>query len=249
FKRYQWLSKFYFPIYRFVSMITLARFYRPIYYTLVSNFTRWKIGVFLVCFIAVSILSLDKIEQSSIPGESMSGIELWSNSRGVASFSGYYDDQNDQFHSVQAHIQSDIISENTIRLFVVMKVGMEDSIRKHCEYDSLIKLDTALRYIQKHCVSEFYRVLLDGHELHEVAWSFYYKQKTDQRGIITYIDITELNRGTHEIEVKGPPNMYRGSFAQIPFYRELSQTGYHVPDKPKEEEADNYLELKGVLPK
>jgi len=36
-KRYKWFSKFYYPIYRLFSWVTLASFYRPIYYNLVDN--------------------------------------------------------------------------------------------------------------------------------------------------------------------------------------------------------------------
>ncbi|MEQ8469588.1 MAG: hypothetical protein RIC35_00305 [Marinoscillum sp.] len=248
-KRIKWLSKIYYPIHLLVSSITLARFYRPVYYTIITNFNRWKIAGFLIFFVVLTFFGLDKVEQSGIPGEEITRIELWSNSQNVANFSGYYDDQNDDFHSVQAQIQSDIISENTVRLFVVLKIGLEDSIMKNCNYDSLIKLDTGSRFMKLHCLKEFYQVKLDDEKLENINWLFHYKQKTRQRGIMTYIDITNLEQGMHDIRVKGPDGMYRSNFAQIPFYRELSQSGYLVPKKPEEEEKESYLKLKGVLPK
>ena len=249
-KRFRWLSKIYYPMYWLVSTLTFSRVYRPIYYTIVTNFGKWKIALFLAAFIMISFFGLDKVGQRSIPGEEFTRIELWSNSQNVSNFSGYYDDQNEDFHSVQAQIQSDIISENTVRLFVVMKLGLEDSIRKNCQYDTLRKqLDTASYYVKNMCVKQFYQVLLDDENLGEQEWLFHYKQKTNQRGIMTYLDISDLEKGLHQITVKGPDNMYRGSFAKIPFYRELSNDGYYAPSTPKEEEKDSYLKLKGVLPK
>lgn len=249
-KRIKWLSKIYYPIYRLMSMLTFSRFYRPIYYTIVTNFGKWKIALFLIAFTAISFIGLDKASHSTIPGEEFTRIEMWSNTVDVANFSGHYDDQNDDFHSVKAQIQSDIISENTLRLFVVMELGLEDSIRKNCQYDTLRKkLDTASAYVKNMCVKQFYQVKLDDQQLGEQDWLFHYKQKTNQRGIMSYIDISDLDKGLHYVTIKGPDHMYKGHIAKVPFYREISNTGYYVPKKTQEEDSESYLKLKKVLPK
>lgn len=249
-KRYKWTSKIYYPIYKVISTLTLARFYRPIYYTLISNYNRWKIGGFLIVFIFSSFFLFDKTAgNNASPGESWSRLTIWSNAKGASAFSGYYDDQNDDFHSVQAQIQSDIISENTIRLFTVLRIGLEDSIKKNCNYDSLIVLDTASHYIDIHCMSSFYNIHLDGKKQQNLTWRFLYKQKTNQRGLITYLDITELPQGDHMLTVKGPDNMFKSTFAEIPFYREISRDGYYAPMRSKPNEEESYLKLKPILPK
>ena len=103
----------------------------------------------------VSSILLLRVTASSnkIPGESWTRLDIWNTGYTTSAFSGYYDDQNDDLHSVRAHIQSDIISENTLRLFTVLRIGTEDSIKKYCNYDSLINLDTAKRYVDIHCAS------------------------------------------------------------------------------------------------
>lgn len=251
-KRISWLSRIYYPLHRFVSALSLARFYRPIYFTLITNYNRWKIGVFLVVFVFGSVFMMGRIAWSgSIPGESWTRLTFWNNNQNVASFSGNYDDQNDAFHSVQAHIQSDIISENTIRLFTVLRIGVEDSIKKHCNYDSLLQLDTANYYVELHCASKFYQVLLDDQKLDSVDWLFHYKQKTNQRGLLTYLDITDLPRGIHNLTIMGPDEMYENrKFSVIPFYREISPDGYYAsPSSKGKEEDPSYLRLKPILPK
>ncbi len=250
-KRFKWVSAIYFPIHRLISFLSLARFYRPIYFTIVSNYNKWKIGIFLLLFVTISIFMLGNTSNSdSTPGEAWTRLSIWSQDKSVASFSGYYDDQNDEFHSVQAHIQSDIVSENTIRLFSVLKIGIEDSIKKFCSYDSLVRLDTARHFVELHCASVFHQVWLDDRKVDSLQWRFHYKQKTNQRGILTYLDVTGLAKGFHTITVRGPEEMYNRTFAEIPFYREISPTGYRAsPPTNSEEEKQSYLKLKPILPK
>ncbi len=252
FKRFKWLSKIYYPIYRVISFLTFARFYRPIYYTIVTNYNRWKIGVSLVLFVFSSIFMLGIVSDTDpIPNQAWTRITMWNNISGTTAFSGYYDDQNDDFHSIRAQIQSDIISGNTIRLFVVSRIGLEDSIKKHCNYDSLIQLDTGRHFVELHCVSQFYSVSINDIPLDDLVWKFHYKQSTGQRGILTYIDVTDLPRGNYELDVQIPDEMYRrGSIANIPFYREISNAGYQVmPQNKRDEEEDSYLQIKPIFPK
>ena len=58
-----------------------------------------------------------------------------------------------------------------------------------------------------------------------------------------------LPRGMHSITVNGPKEMFAYSFAEIPFYREISNQGYIVPKAIKEDKEESFLKLKGVLPK
>ncbi|WP_421873733.1 hypothetical protein [Marinoscillum sp.] len=248
-KRFKWLSKIYYPLYWLVSTITLSRFYRPIYYTIVSNYGKWKIGVFLAFFAFTSIVGVGSLQESAIPGESLTQLELWNNSFGTSSFSGYYDDQNEGFHSVQAQIQSDIISENTLRLFVALQVGREETIKAYCQYDSLVdSTEVPKKEIELNCASSYYHIYLNDSLLQEMNWRFHFKQHTKQRGLLAYVDITDLPAGLHSIRVSSPPE-HKRSYADIPFYRELSPTGYYQPKDDPKKEDESYLKLKGILPK
>ncbi len=122
----------------------------------------------------------------------------------------------------------------------MLKVGIDDSIKKYCGYEKLIQLDTADRYVDLHCASIFHTVMLDGKSIDSLQWRFHYKQKTNQRGILTYLDITDLSKGMHVITIKGPEKMYSQAFAEIPFYREISPYGYlsHPPSTQKKRKEE-----------
>ena len=241
-KRFKWPAKIYYPIYRFVSFVTLSRFYRPIYYAIITNLSKWKITVFLIFFVGINIYIIPGMANSTNPGDEVSRIELFSNNQGYSAFSGNYDDQNEDKFSVRAHIQSDIIRTNTIRLFVVADANIEDSILRYCDYAKLREeLDTTTSYVQIKCIKDFYHLYIDDSLISDYQWKFHYLQKSGQRGYLTWIDVSDLESGLHELKVDTPPGMYRFPRSRIPFYREINP-GYYSPEIQKTEE-DSQREL------
>lgn len=249
FKRFRWFAVVYWPVYRFVGWFTLARFYRPIYYTFVSNVARWKLYLFVVLFVSISLWSAGG--ENTYPGERFSKVSLWDDTRSTSVFSGHYDDQNDDIKSVVASIQSDIIRGNTVRLFIVMHANREDSIRKYCHLDSLMKVDGLSKASARlQCVSQFYQVAINDSLLTDLTFKFHYKSKTQQRGILAYVDIRSLPAGLHHLTVGLPPDMYKyPEVAVIPFYKEETVTPYYVPVEQEGEQRETYLKLKPLLPK
>jgi len=252
FKRFKWISKIYWPIYRLVGVLTLARFYRPIYYILVSNISRWKIALAIAAFAMISFWSIGN-NQSQYAGEDFSQINLWSDNIETGAFTGYYDDQNDDIKSVVASIQSDVIQGNTLRLFIVLRANREDSIKAYCNLDSLLKIeDMTSSRAKLQCISAFYTVAIDDSVIADLPYKFHYKTKTKQRGILTYVDVSSLKSGLHHLTLSMPESMYDNpEVAKIPFYREESVAPYYVPVSTEEEERekDSYLKLKPILPK
>jgi hypothetical protein len=250
-KKIKWLSRIYWPIYRFIGFFTVARAYRSVYYTLLSNISRWKIAFFFVIFTVVSFQWIDSTQDDYF-GDSISQIELWSNSIGTGSFTGYYDDQMDEKKSIYAHIQSDIIRGNTVRLFVVLHAEYEDSIRSYCNYDSIRSIDgMSSAQAKLDCLADYYQVSIDDSLYSDLEYRFHYKSLTKQKGILTYIDISDLPNGLHEVKVLPPKRInYRNIFANIPFYKEEVIQPYFVPETSgKELEQENYMKIKPLLPK
>ncbi|MEM6966996.1 MAG: hypothetical protein AAF573_19700, partial [Bacteroidota bacterium] len=64
FKRYKWTSKLFFPIYKFIGWITLAKIYRSIYYSLASRFSkgaiRFGLTVYLLLFTFIPFFKFDQ---------------------------------------------------------------------------------------------------------------------------------------------------------------------------------------------
>ena len=251
-KRVRWLSKIYWPIYRFIGFVTLSRFYRPVYYSIVSNFSKWKISAFLVVFVVISFYMVGNLANSTYPGDNISRINLWSNNQGTGAFNGYYDDQNEDNYSITAHIQSDIIRGNTMRLFVVSRADREERIMEYCGYDSLInELDTAQRFVDMYCLKKYYHIYIDDSLQTDLEWKFHFKSQTQQKGILTWINIRDLDEGLHALRIKPPDELTSRNLANIPFYREINDANYFREDPPAREVDDeqDYLQLKPLLPK
>ena len=237
FRRFRWFAKIYWPLHRVVSALTLSRFYRPIYYGLVTNFNKWAFFIFLLIFSFSSIFGAGSISNSLYPGDAYSRLTYWSRSLGYSAFSGYYDDQNLEVYSERAHIPSDIINGDVLRLFVVGHITYEEKMAKHTPIDSLEQLypDTSKAALSLMVVSEFFEVTLNNKPVEDVEWLFHYKSTLDQRGFLAYIDISHLPEGLHWVDVKGPEEMYNNPFAEIPFYRDVLVRKPAIKEATKEE--------------
>ncbi len=250
-KRFKWFTKFYYPIYRLISALTMSRFYRPIYYTLLTNTPKWKIALFLIPFVVISFIWIQGESDETYPGENFSRISMWSNSLGTGLYTGYYDDQMDDIVSVQAQIQSDIIRGNTIRLFIPLIANKEEDIQKYTNYDSLRSLE-GLNSAEKMLLSykNFYQIYLNDSLLMDQEYLFHFKSLTGQKGIMTFIDVSELMKGNYTLTITAPEEIRRNAYAVIPFYREISMPQYEIVNTPaSENEEDSYLKLKPILPK
>ena len=250
FKRFKWVAKLFWPFAQLISFITLSRFYRPIYYAFVSNYNRWVIMGILVVFTLTSLFSLNSLSSAGYAGDGVSRIALWGNSPSTSAFSGYYEDQNSGWYSVQAQIPSDIIDGNVLRLFIPADIEKEDSIRMYSNYDSLAKSTPPQKMAQLslEVTKKFYHVYLNDSLLNNLPWYFHYKTSTRQRGFLTYVDIRNLDQGIHTIGITGPPAMYKSNWATIPFYREIRDAGARHQSVEPQRETD-YMDLKPLLPK
>lgn len=221
FRRFKLFAKVYWPIHKVVSVLTLSRFYRPIYYGVVSNFNKWLFFLFLSVFSIVSIFGANAISDTIYPGDSSSRLSVWGTARGYSAFNGYYDDQNVDKFSIRASIPSDVIGSNVIKLFVPANIAIEEDMLALTDLDSLREAypDTASSALKLMVVQEYYRIELDGEPLTIDRWYFHYKSHTAQRGFLTYINISEVEEGMHYLSIEGRPDT---KYADIPFYRDIT---------------------------
>ncbi len=224
FRKFQWIAKLYWPFHRLISFLTLSRFYRPIYYGMVTNFNKWVFFAFLLTFSFGSIVITGSMTDGIYPGDNFSRLEMWDTAQGYSVYAGYYDDQNAEFASVRAHIPSDIIREDVLRLFVVANISYEDEMLEYTPLDSLRELypDTTSAALETMVVDRFFQISIDEAPVLDNHWYFHYKNHTKQRGFITYIDISDLDEGMHKVEVKGPKKVFDRRLATILFYRDVT---------------------------
>lgn len=221
FRRFKIIAKILWPLHRFISTLTLSRFYRPIYYGMVTNFNKWAFFAFLLIFTVISIFGAGN-NNETYPGDLYSRISNFSSAQNYSTFLGNYDDQNDEIPSVRAHIPSDIITGNVLRLFVVAQIRYEDTMEEITPIDSLKKAypDTSNVALKNMVVANFFNVKIDDQEITNLRWYFHYKGRLGQRGYLTYIDISDLKEGLHTIDVLGPESKYSNPISVIPFYKD-----------------------------
>ncbi len=209
-KKVKWLSRFYYPIYRFFNVLTLSFLYRDIYYVLITNFTRWKIllGIFVYFAITVAI-----VYQKNNEGDS---IDFYDSDAGFSVRSESYDDRGaTALNSANAMIQSDVIEGDVLRLFVRHQAQFEDTIRAMCHYE--VREDTtADNRLELECLGNFYQVFLQDSLYAPVNWYFHQHPVNEQKGILTWIDIAALPRGPHVLRVRTP---LKDKYAVIPFFK------------------------------
>lgn len=241
FRRFNVIARIYWPFHTFISSLTLSRFYRPIYYGMVSNFNKWVFFLFLLAFTLVSVVGASTIANTNYAGESYSRLSLWNNKKGYNAYVGYYDNQNGEQYSAQAHIQSDIISGNVIKLFIPANISYEDEMLEKMSLDSLKKIypDTTLQALNMMVVKNFYLIEIDKKMVGIERWYTHYKKRTSQFGYLTYINISEIEEGLHHISVRGNDEKFV-LFADIPFYREVAPLPYQAlkNSQSKEKEID-----------
>ncbi|MFK7951221.1 MAG: hypothetical protein AB8B73_00120, partial [Ekhidna sp.] len=240
-RRFKLFNKVFWPIHKVVSILTLSRFYRPIYYGLVTNFNKWVLFLFLLIFVFGSIMGAGSIASKEYPGDPYSRLSLWEPGAGDAVYFGYYDDQNESNPSMRASIPSDVIQSDVLKVFVVGNIAFEDNMLEYTPLDSLAEAypDTSRFALNLMVVDNYYKVMIDDDLVKIDRWYSYYKVLTNQRGYLTYIQIRNLEEGMHHLKIKGPTK-HHSVIAEIPFYREISYDRKKTPSgtTDKEEAAD-----------
>lgn len=197
-KRIKYFSVIYYPIYRFFNFLTLSFLYRGIYYAIITNIKKWKIYAFLVAYVII-IFALFWVEE--IVFRSHHNLFTKVSSSNFAIKSHHYDNLRGEEKNIKtASIQSDIVKENTLRLFLVHDVNLENLFPDSCQNDSIEKSKNKHQKILA-CLCDFYQIKLDDSLQKDLKWAFYRHPETREKGITTWLDLINLERGPHEIAI------------------------------------------------
>jgi hypothetical protein len=220
-RRFKIWGIIYWPLYKVFNALTLAKYYRSTYFALITNLNRWGVFVFMLTFIFVSFLGVSAIRDRSA-GESFSQITIWSNAQGNKAYEGYYQDKEFAEASRIIQIQSDIIKEDVLRVFIPVHIEDEDSLKKYMNYDSIQNLpkgslDVGSYYLEQYAA--FFQLSIDDSTFDRKNY-FQYRSASKQKGYITYLNIGYLKEGLHELKFRGPEKMYgKKPFVTVPFYK------------------------------
>ena len=237
-KRKNWTSKIYFPFYRVFNIITLSFLYRPLVYNFLDNKFGKRLSLILVP-VYIGILYL-----SSYSYVASNYLDANRRSSAFVANAGNYEDliikENDFIN--RATIQSKVITDNYLKIFVIFNDDIEDQIFEYNptltpkidrrglssgivfnnNFDvSFRKRDSLIKAYYK-TFNEVYQVKIDTTKYQEKFIATTHKNK--KLGFETYLNIDSLATGKHLLFInrkfinKKKDTVLR-NVVQIPFWK------------------------------
>ncbi|MBD3178144.1 MAG: hypothetical protein GF417_00310 [Candidatus Latescibacteria bacterium] len=202
----------YFYVSRFVSAVTLAFVYRPLYYFLVSNIPRKVIRIVLVFYLLVALgvmLNFSYGNHIYYPGRFLDryGVSSWE-----------YENLRPESPGVieTAMIQSDLISGKYVKLFIPYDVDDNTKLKEFCpelkpvnsSFSSIVSISNLGRKVVEEdvqkaldCFSRYYRVAVDDSIYTDLRTLFTTHSHKGEKGIMKYIPVGRLEEGYHIITI------------------------------------------------
>lgn len=193
FRKVPYLSYLLFPIFKIFDFISLRFIYQPGIDYLSRHVARWKTALFYICFVicayVFTYLSVQKRMHWPNVFDSRKYKELLTIDDEFHTLTYYRSSNAEGVERVS--IQSDIITEPVLNLFIAYSIRydeyidmIEDEDQRYFQNVFSISVDDSLYTSQK-----FYSTTIYG------GGSF-------DRGISTYIDIISFKNGLHELKIK-----------------------------------------------
>ncbi len=215
FKKYKWISKIYYPIYKLIGFITLAGIYRSIYYSLISRFSKNNIRLALLIYVSLFVLiPFIKFDQYIFYPDNGTEIKVSSNE---------YDNLRDKdYYIYNASIPSQIVNGSFLPLFIRYSIRDNEVLKAICKdfepkkkeginsgiyigknginfSDPFVNEDNPEEALK--CFSNFYNIKIDSVEI-TPDFYFYIHPSQRERGVQTMLGIENLSKGKHEIFIQ-----------------------------------------------
>lgn len=197
FRKIEWVAVWFYPIAAVFRVLTLSFLYRRSLLVLISNTKGWKAHLipFIVLIVCVSTLLirnginekrivdyLDKVQTTSVLKDNYENLRTG-------------DDQ------LIATIQSDIVSENVVRLFLRDIQPLEiayrsDTSKSKTSWGSLSS-DSASHFINK-----WVSVKIDDNKFDNLKWFVTQHHIQYSFGFIVYLDLDGFEKGVHNLSIE-----------------------------------------------
>lgn len=213
FKKYDWLSKLYYPIYRFLGWITFASIYRSIYYSLISRFSKRNIRGLLIAFIFLLVMfPLNRVTfYKYFPDQGSDAKQMASNN---------YDELREEGARIwSASIPSEIIDSDYVPLFIRYDVDNNETIDTLCTdytptkssywvtgidrggiHDPYAKEEDPDKLLA--CLSQLYTVTINDSILTDLDFYYYAHPNLEEKGLRTMLYTKPLPKGKNIIKIK-----------------------------------------------
>ena len=237
FKRKKWMTRWYMPIYRLMSLITLSFIYRPIYYNFIDNKFGRRIGFLLVPYIALMgfLGSMYFQTHPYYPQEQAGHLQFRPQ---------YYDNLRPERTIVdKPSLPAPYVSNGFLEVFIpYLPVSDDERIKSICEdFEPLkktrLKSDIIIINVNNGedlkaaadssfiCLSSIYRIRVNDSLFTEVDYQLYQHPNQQERGLRTTLDVDYLQRGRHDlivekVKTKKKDSLSWRTFSSIPFWVE-----------------------------
>jgi hypothetical protein len=207
------VSTLYYPVYLFFDTISLGFLYRHFLQIISTNINKWKAAVFIIFLYASSLLFtyLSLLGVLHLPNVFDGRTNPPTPSADYISDGLYLSRMPDEARVNWACIQSDIITDDFIRVFITYKSNYARSVEA----------------TQKKGFSEIVTVAINDSVYSQVEWHGYIRKVTGQTGIVAYLSISDLKKGKGELIIeindehfkRKKPGMRDGKLV-IPFWKQ-----------------------------
>ena len=206
-RRFQWVSKIYYPIYFLFNILTLSFLYKHQKLILNTNLGRFTSGFILFTYLLIGVFTsynngkrlINISDQRKFTDVSISNKYFFTKN-------GYEDSRDENEPVKRLIIPSATVEGNFIPLFcnyaAVYDVDIQEIYQTQTiDQDSVVLLgiETEKRLA---AISQFFQVSIDDSLCTNQKWFFHRYPKTDQKGFLTYLSIGHLKNGLHQINVK-----------------------------------------------
>ncbi|MFC2126740.1 hypothetical protein ACFLU5_18290, partial [Bacteroidota bacterium] len=213
-KRNEFIGKLYKPIYRLFAPITLSFLYRNQYYTLLTNIRKWKLLFFGFIFVLISsVFAIRIISKMLFLPTYVHAHNFYNVFSPSLDNLMYFDEIADGDKIYKAAIQSYVVKEDYIKLFVRYSNPIDYDLANKTDWEKLGKDE------QIETLSNFFDLTIDEKIASSTEnWMFYIHPETRQLGLLNIIPIDNLPPGPHQLAVlwKEEKHLY----VNIPFWKE-----------------------------
>lgn len=212
FKRRKWTRWWYFPIYRLLGIVTLARIYRPFYYNLIDHpFGRKLVKrLWLIVIAGMVLASISVVRYDYFPNDDSGKQSLTS---------GVYLDRvvgKDNFNVKRPSLASRYADRDYLEVFIPYLAASNDRVIKHLypemtsAHSTTFAIDGPVNLWKSDnpevdpdslllAHRSIHRLYLNDSLLTDVNWRFYDHPLREQPGLSYDLPVYDLPRGEHEL--------------------------------------------------
>ena len=209
-KRLRYFSRVYYPVYRFVSFITFANLYRPIYYNLIDNRFGRRLAYFILplSLLMVIVLSIQVSGYTYLAPDPAENSEVWY----LADH--YISEGGENVNLEHPSLESRFVNSNYLRIFMPYVPRRHDeTVRYHCP-DLAVGRFTGIKLrgeissgqIENYaanvdsllsCMRELWRIHIDDSLYQDIPVRFYEHPVRNQPGLEAVVPIHDLAATEH----------------------------------------------------